>query len=841
MQVIGVRMNTWNAQLHLILSIYQRMYRKLPRKLQEQTLFSMSFEAILTNSADEFQSINKDIFMHLESKESDFYNLLISAFLKYYPEIHYSQMLNVLTYVFKGISIEEIVLICNCEKQHFLIIYEFFKVFLMEKQQIYCIFSLVFKNVLSGYFPHNKTLFQSFIMVIEHSLNSIRKLEELIYQYSKGKRYFKLKEVLINIESFLLYCTPYHKFELCHLWQTLEQNGYDLVMEYNKAVDNFQAFYKPTNEGLFYIILQISRFLREYSIFENDHTPPYKHPQLRGQSIDFDEIGLYNELKELKMIAKKKKKIMNEEYFASQITNIDTLNMDIKANRDYFINYYMSQFDQGLVQEYINTKQENVLDKIIRNTRNQQFYYYKRWVWVQFPWLSLTQKNNYSKLMEQYSINNMPLQDELQLNQKAIKLAQIAKQTQQMKEHNTSKLPSINSSIRLRRYSPLEISRITNIPKTRADSEHTKSTERSVKKCTLPSIQKMQYQKKLDQIVYQNQVLKNRLKEYKTIRQNLYPDELSAETQKALETTKKQSEELKKQQENLQVIQQEMKRINIIWKLCQQNQDCNDRAQQLVQHSKNLDRLIQEQVIWVKDCNEKLGEIKLKQKIELKKQQVEKKQQQQQQQQQSQRRFTFIQNMPTSAGILSNIDTSYIQDTNKKQLQISSSLINETSDTRIKFVRLKTGKVEDPLDSHTQELVSQLLDLGIENLNKNKSKVIEFCDMITKNDELQLEIQNREQRLMQLRNSKQELMIFVKILQTQKKPKTTTSSDQYYSSYQQDDVIRQNDYKIQNLKQLQQHLAVIKFYNNNLHQLFQSIQKTDHNISQITQLLQKMI
>ncbi|CAD8212690.1 unnamed protein product [Paramecium pentaurelia] len=816
-------------------SLY-RIYRKLPRKLQEQTLFSMSFQAIFTNQTDEFQSINKEVFQHLENvkQESDFYNLLISTFLKYYSEIHYSQILNVLTYVFKGISIEEITNICNCDKQQFLIVYEFFKIFLMEKQQIYCIFYLTFKNVLSTYFPHNKTLFQSFLMVMEHSQNSIRKLEELIYQYSRGKRYFKLKEILINIESFLLYCTPYHKFELCHLWQTLEQNGYDLVIEYNKAVDNFQAFYKPTNEGLFYIILQISRFLREYSIFENDHTPPYKHPQLKGQPIDFDEIGMYNELKELKMMAKKKKKIMNEEYFPSQITNIDTLNMDMKANRDYFINYYLNQFDQGLVQEYINTKQEQLLDKIIRNTRNQQFYYYKRWVWVQFPWLSLTQKNNYSKLMQQYNINNIPLQDELSLNQKAIKLAQIAQQTKQMKEHNSSKLPSINSSIRLRRYSPLEISRITNIPKTRADSEHTKSTDRSIKKCTLPSIQKMQYQKKLDQIVYQNQVLKNRLKEYNTIRQSLYPDELSSETQKALEITKKLSEELKKQQENFQIIQQEMKRINIVWKLCQQNQDCNDRAQQLVQHSKNLDRLIQEQMICIKDCNEKLMEIKYKQKIAQKKQQVEKKQQQQQQ-------FTFIQNIPTSAGMLSNIDSSYIQDSYKKQLQISNSLINETNETKIKFVRLKTGKIEDRLDSHTQELVTQLFDLGIENLNKNNFKLREFCDMITKNDELHLEIQNRQQRLLQLKNTKQEFIIFSKILQTQKKPILQTRSDHYYSSYQQDDVIRQNDYKIQNLKQLQQYLAVIKFYNNNLYQLFQSIQKPDNNISQITQLLQKMI
>ena len=37
-------------------------------------------------------------------------------------------MLSVLTYVFKGISIEEITYICNCDKEQFLIVYEYFKV-----------------------------------------------------------------------------------------------------------------------------------------------------------------------------------------------------------------------------------------------------------------------------------------------------------------------------------------------------------------------------------------------------------------------------------------------------------------------------------------------------------------------------------------------------------------------------------------------------------------------------------------------------------------------------------------------------------------------------------------
>lgn len=44
-----------------------------------------------------------------------------------------------------------------------------------------------------------------------------------------------------------------------------------------------------------------------------------------------------------------------------------------------------------------------------------------------------------------------------------------------------------------------------------------------------------------------SQVLRNRLKEYNTIRQNMYPEEVGCETQRTLELTKQLSEELKKQ------------------------------------------------------------------------------------------------------------------------------------------------------------------------------------------------------------------------------------------------------------------------------------------------------
>ncbi|CAD8116330.1 unnamed protein product [Paramecium sonneborni] len=831
-----------------------KVYRKIPQNLADQAYFCKCFELILTNKNEDYQDVIKESISQIENIKTDvdFFTILIKSFLKYFPENHYISILTVLTFVFKGISLDEIVYICGCEKEHVFNIHEFFKIFLMEKSQIYYIQSISFKNALIQYLPSNKQLYHQFITIMEHSQNNIRKLEELIYQYTRTKRYFKLKEVLINVENFLMMCSPNHKFELCHLWETLEQNGYDLVMEYNKAIENFQALYKPTNEGLFYIMLQICRFLREFSNFENDHTPPYKHPELRGQSIEFDEIGLYNELKQLQMIAKKKTKQMNEEYFPQQQGNIESLNMDIKANRDFFINYYINQFDQNLVQEYINTKQEHILDKIITNTRNQQNYYYKRWIWVQFPWLALTQKNNYSKLMDYYNTNNIPMSEELQINQKAIKLALIAKQTKQMKDHNSSKLPSINSSIRMRQFSPLDSTRNLNILKTRADSEHNK-TERSFKKISLPSLQKIQFQKKLDQIMYQNQLLKNRLKDYTTIRQNMYPDEVNGETQKTLENNKCLQEDLKKQQENLSIVQLEMKRMNIVWKLCLQNQDYNeDRAQQLVKHSKNLDKLIAEQITIIKESSEKVQSIKQKSKIETKKVQQEKKQIQQQLE--ASRRLTYFQNIPPSPGMISNIENSYFLDTNKKHqnqqqniaIHSNNEVNNSGNEIKIKFVRLKSEKMEENIlkgvnfDSHTQDLVNQLTDLGIENPYQNQ-KWMEFCDKIQKNYELQLEIQNRQQRLHELKNMKAELQINKKILSRQIVSKNSFQVYQHYSSFQRDDVIRSNDFKMIQLKELKQHQAVIKFYNNNLYNLLNTTQKlTSNNIHHMGNILCKM-
>lgn len=75
----------------------------------------------------------------------------------------------------------------------------------------------------------------------------------------------------------------------------MEENGFDPVTEYNKAIEEFEMHSHPNNEDMFRIILQISRFLKEFGDFEIFLTPEFRHPPIRGGQ-DLKEIGILEEL-----------------------------------------------------------------------------------------------------------------------------------------------------------------------------------------------------------------------------------------------------------------------------------------------------------------------------------------------------------------------------------------------------------------------------------------------------------------------------------------------------------------------------------------------------------------
>ena len=54
--------------------------------------------------------------------------------------------------------------------------------------------------------------------------------------------------------------------------------------------------YHPSDENIFSIIVQISKFLKEFCDFETYDTPAFRHPHIEGNMLELRKIGLLGEL-----------------------------------------------------------------------------------------------------------------------------------------------------------------------------------------------------------------------------------------------------------------------------------------------------------------------------------------------------------------------------------------------------------------------------------------------------------------------------------------------------------------------------------------------------------------
>lgn len=201
------------------------------------------------------------------------------------PQEKFQTLMCLFTLTQKGLTEAEMFTVTDVTIEEWNKFVAVFKTFLMKFSNMWKINNEVFKKtVVSMYLTDHQYRVKIHNMIadsLEKVPNSIRKLEEQTYHLMCGESYFKLKEAVSNIENFLLLFNPSNKFELCRYWQKLEEKGFDPSLEYNKAVENFDMHYKPNPQDTFRIILQISRFLKEFSDFETVFTPDFRHPPIK--------------------------------------------------------------------------------------------------------------------------------------------------------------------------------------------------------------------------------------------------------------------------------------------------------------------------------------------------------------------------------------------------------------------------------------------------------------------------------------------------------------------------------------------------------------------------------
>lgn len=280
--------------------------------------------------------------------------------------------------------------------------------------------------------------------------------------------------------------------------------------------------YKPSFEDIFRIILQISRFLKEFSDFETENTPFFRHPPITGYT-ELNDIGLLEEIREVDMfkkpdlkrthsvlsnlegvniakeasheefrqhfIEKMKEKMASEQMFGTemadqvqkfeskenpQLLSLNYINnlpeekkVTIERHNDSVDSLSISQasdYDNSDMSEYkklrdslikgketiggpsqLETKDSinlnnNTIDNKDKKDEKKKlpaFYYYKRWLWMIFPWACLSQnkKCNYSaQIMKSYSsaTRYISVLDENKYTKRALKIALEAKLKKKM-------------------------------------------------------------------------------------------------------------------------------------------------------------------------------------------------------------------------------------------------------------------------------------------------------------------------------------------------------------------------------------------------------------------------
>lgn len=211
-----------------------------------------------------------------------------------------------------------------------------------------------------------------------------RKLDALPYHLEVSGSWPRLRAALVDVQMFRLWWTPAHKTEFLNLWASLtacsnpgapirklvtgefddtmrctqpSRPCLDIVEEYVRSVDEYKFTHSPSDDELAAVILRIADFMLEFatlSLEEAADVPQFIHPSIPND--DLASLG------------------------------VPFLSRDKDGNSVLNTPFVEITSDKGT----ISSKQcMDVPMKVNEEIPLCSTYFYHRWMWIQFPWVSL--------------------------------------------------------------------------------------------------------------------------------------------------------------------------------------------------------------------------------------------------------------------------------------------------------------------------------------------------------------------------------------------------------------------------------------------------------------------
>ncbi|TMW68382.1 hypothetical protein Poli38472_005850 [Pythium oligandrum] len=262
---------------------------------------------------------------------------------------------------------------------------------------------------------------------------TFRRVEELPWHLKRCYQWDALRNVLVNLANFQLLYTVNSKNELFGYWklltdgplplythasaeennvspnsepslssksQTMANNShslltsdalvyatpFDVVKEYGRSLEDWYKSTRPTTKAFTAILQLVTKFMHEFCMYYQGYLPNFTHAPFGLRRLHQDGLTFAEDLPHVQQLTASSSAMTAAAAASGALLNSSGASPMALSAAATAANVLGSALDAFLTLNQQSAT--NVVQKD-KESNGNWFYFYQRWIWIQFPWLAL--------------------------------------------------------------------------------------------------------------------------------------------------------------------------------------------------------------------------------------------------------------------------------------------------------------------------------------------------------------------------------------------------------------------------------------------------------------------
>ncbi|KUF80399.1 Telomerase protein component 1 [Phytophthora nicotianae] len=234
---------------------------------------------------------------------------------------------------------------------------------------------------------------------------TFRRVEELPWHLKRCYQWDALRQVLVNLPMFQLLYTASYKAELFGYWKVLTDGPllnygaatsasdppvyvmpFDVVKEYGKSIDDWYRSARPTTKNFTAIVQLITRFMYEFCLSYQRPLPQFMHAPFDLKRLYLDGFLFVENLPHVQTVISSTGGAASTSPSTGSSSFSGMTAMTSTSTASSALLAALENFPPQVNTLTVGTASSTTKDK---DAFKNCFFFYQRWIWIQFPWLAL--------------------------------------------------------------------------------------------------------------------------------------------------------------------------------------------------------------------------------------------------------------------------------------------------------------------------------------------------------------------------------------------------------------------------------------------------------------------